>query len=113
MTWQESLARKGRADIFVDQLHLGYGLSAIEAWAMGIPVVAHADDPTVTGRMRAMWGGLPFADGIGSLRWLVADAGLRREWGQRGFAHARRYHSQAAVVERLGAIYAGDAEMAA
>ena len=35
--------RKGRADVFVDQMILGYGCNAIEAWGMGIPVIAGVD----------------------------------------------------------------------
>lgn len=110
VTWQECLARKAQADILVDQLHLGYGLSAIEAWGMGLPVVAGVADPAARARMVDTFGSLPFVEASPStlterLTALVDDARLRREWGERGRAHAERFHSERAVVERLDAIY--------
>jgi hypothetical protein len=37
---------EGKADIFYDQLQLGYGCNAIEAWAMGIPSSPASRTPT-------------------------------------------------------------------
>lgn len=114
VTWQECLARKAQADILVDQLRLGYGLSAIEAWGMGIPVVAGVEDPGTRARMVETFGSLPFMDATPDtltdrLTALVDDGRLRREWGERGRAHAERFHSERAVVDRLDPIYAAAA----
>jgi len=108
--WAECLVRKGRAAIVVDQLLLGYGLSAIEAWCMGIPVVAGVADPETRRRMLATFGVLPFVDATPEtlperLAELAASADMRAEWGERGRAHVLRFHSQLAVAERLEAIY--------
>lgn len=108
--WAECLARKGLADVFVDQLDLGYGLSAVEAWAMGIPVVAGVTEPAVRARMVETFGDLPFVEATADtlpdvLAWLVDDATARRDWGERGRAHVERFHSQRAVVDRLEPIY--------
>jgi glycosyltransferase involved in cell wall biosynthesis len=110
VSWDDCLARKGRAAIVVDQLVLGYGLSAIEAWCMGIPVVAGTTDPETRRRMVETFGELPFVEATPEtladrLAELVASPDLRREWGERGRAHVERFHSEPAVVERLEAIY--------
>ena len=66
------MRRKGRADLFVDQVLLGYGCNAIEAWGMGIPVIAGVDPekakaivkqyipPDTRDVMLSIWGELPF-----------------------------------------------------
>jgi len=110
VTWSECLRRKARADIFVDQLELGYGLSAVEAWGMGIPVVSGVSDPDTKARMIDEFGELPFVDATPEtladrIADLAGSPALRREWGERGRAHAERFHSQRAVVERLAPIY--------
>src|SRR6185369_446611 len=59
-THSECMARKAQADIVFDQLAFGYGCNAVEAWGMGIPVIAGAEDQWVLNRMDQEWGGLPF-----------------------------------------------------
>lgn len=108
--WPECLARKARADVFVDQFELGYGLSAVEAWGMGLPVVAGVTDPEVRARMVARFGGLPFIDARPDtldeiLAELVVDPDARERWGAIGRRHAERFHSEAAIADRLDGIY--------
>jgi hypothetical protein len=114
VAWEESLRRKGGADIFVDQVGpgaYGYGNNAVEAWAMGIPVVSEAPDPAVRERMVAAWGELPFLAPtpdvplVRVLEELIRSAALREEWAGRGHAHARRYHDYPAVAGQLAALY--------
>jgi glycosyltransferase involved in cell wall biosynthesis len=109
--WAECLARKARAAIFVDQFPLGYGLSAVEAWGMGLPVVAGMTDPVTRERMMENFGSLPFIDARPDtldeiLIDLVTDRTLREHWGSSGRRHAERFHSESAVAERLDGIYA-------
>jgi hypothetical protein len=113
LTWRDALALKATADIFFDQTRLGYGCSAIEAWGMGLPVVAGGDEWTET-RMREEFGSddLPFykaedtVEGIkAALRDLVGSADLRGEYGARGQAHARKFHGLAPALDRLAALY--------
>lgn len=106
----ECLRRKARADLYFDQLHLGYGVNALEAWAMGIPVIAGADSPII-GRMRAEFDGrIPFYQAtIQSLReaviQLVESEDLRLEWAAAGRAHILRHHADGPVLERLSELY--------
>lgn len=120
--WSQCLARKARADIFVDQMLLGFGCNAIEAWAMGIPVIAgvdpegaaavnHTIPDSTRDRMLTEFGGeLPFYEAseatlADSLRALVADAELRATWAARGSAYVERFHAERPALERLLQLY--------
>lgn len=110
VSWAECLRRKADADIYFDQTILGYGNNAIEAWGMGIPVIAGAADRTIQ-EMRSRFGGrLPFLQAseqtiYDQLKALVLSPDLRTEYGERGYNHVRRFHDQAVVVEQLKDIY--------
>lgn len=108
--WSEVIARKAKADIYVDQLRLGYGNNAIEAWAMGIPVIAGVEDPDVREVMVQTFGHTPFyiADErtlVSRLGDLATDLRLRSHWGEIGKEHVLQYHSAKAVSNRLASIY--------
>lgn len=117
MPWPEVLALKAGCDILVDQVILGYGNNAIEAWAMGIPVVAGVteDDragapPGTRQAMLERWGELPWVDAnpdtiLETLRTLVNEPELRHLAGERGHAHVRRFHDAPRVVEQLQELY--------
>lgn len=107
---RECLERKAQADIFVDQLDLGFGVNAIECWAMGIPVVSGLSDPNARQRAFQLWGYLPWADATvetlaGTIETLVSSASERARVGEVGRAHAERWHSQRAVVDQTFAVY--------
>jgi glycosyltransferase involved in cell wall biosynthesis len=107
--WLECLAAKARADILIDQLNLGYGNNALEAWGMGIPVVAGAE-PDTRDRMLDMLGSLPFyeADEVDlypRLEALVADKALRTQYGRLGRTYVRQWHSGETVVRLLESLY--------
>lgn len=109
-TWAECMERKAKADIYFDQVGLGYGCNAIEAWAMGIPVVAGADEWTLA-RMVQEFGELPFYNTTEgriteALRDLVQRKATRQHYGAIGKAHARKYHGQKPALIRLAGIYA-------
>ena len=108
---EECLARKGRADVVVDQLLLGYGVNAVEAWGMGLPVVAGVADPAVREAMLRAWGALPFAEAspdtlVNVLRALAVEPALRWAYAARGMAHFERWHREDVVAEQLVAVYA-------
>lgn len=108
-SWRECLARKAKADIYFDQIGLGFGCNAIEAWAMGIPVVAGAADETLD-EMERRFGQLPFYHATpetiyDALRELIDDPKLRERYGQIGLAYVRKYHDASVVVDQLKAIY--------
>lgn len=106
--WAECLPIKGTCDIFFDQTAYGYGGNAIEAWAMGIPVVCGAPDNTLAEYERR-FGQLPFQvttdSSILESLTIMLDPDMRAEFGQRGRAHVERWHSQKAGVELLERVY--------
>lgn len=108
LSWHECLTLKGTCDILFDQTAYGYGGNAIEAWAMGIPVVCGAPDDTLAEYDRR-FGDIPF---VAAEQHTIRDALLdlvepaaRAQWGTKGRAHAERYHSYKVGVERLAPIY--------
>jgi hypothetical protein len=116
---RQCLERKASADIFVDQLGIGFGMNAIECWAMGIPVVSGLVDPAARERALGMWGGqFPWADATPAtleavIEHLVTDKEWRQELGKRGKAHGLEWHSEPAVVQRMLSLYGVTNEAAA
>lgn len=108
--WIEAMKRKAQADIYVDQLNLGYGNNAVEAWAMGIPVVAGVADPIVREEMIKAWGYLPFYEASEAnleerLGELATDPDLRHHWGEVGRQFVETYHDDHTVARSLAFIY--------
>lgn len=102
----ECLARKARADLFVDELTLGYGLNALECWSMGISVISGIANPETKARMERDFGELPFAnateDTLDSvLERLVSSPKERRHYASIGMTHVDRFHSPQAVVRKM------------
>lgn len=107
--WNECLERKSKADIYFDQVILGYGCNALEAWGMGIPVIAGAADETLD-EMERRFGHLPFYHATeetiyDALKELVESRELREQYGQIGHDYVRRYHDEPVVVEQLKRLY--------
>lgn len=116
-THEECLRAKATADILVDQLVLGYGCNAVEAWGMGLAVVGGFADPGWSEYAKARYDlrpsptGLPFMSATEAtlesvLERLILDADLRQRWADIGGAHVLRWHSQAASVVQMSKIYA-------
>ena len=108
--WRVALSRKGRCDIFVDQLHLGYGNNAIEAWAMGLPVISGVESQQTREKMLELWGELPFYEANvdnfeEKLMDMVNSPKLRLEYGAKGLAHVKKFHSEENVVRILKEVY--------
>lgn len=109
--WAECLVMKAGADIYFDQVILGYGCNAIEAWGMGLPVIAGADEWTLAQMHKEYNGPPPFypatvetiADAI---RALAKSSDLRKEWAAKGMAHIRRFHDEKPALARLAELYA-------
>ena len=108
----EARARYARADIVVDQLEVGWhGVFALEAMALGKPVVGHVK-PDVVERSAAAFGvRLPIVPAtketlVEALRPLVADPQRRRELGARGRAYVEQVHDIDKVADRLLGVYA-------
>lgn len=109
-SWAECLIEKARCDILVDQFDLGYGCNAIEAWAMGMPVVAGVRERRVRARMLERWGRLPFLMTpeprlYFTLRRLIRYDAARRRWAAIGEDHVERFHDERRVVPLLADVY--------
>jgi glycosyltransferase involved in cell wall biosynthesis len=108
----EAFERYRAADIVVDQLNAGwYGLFAIEAMALGKPVVTFLHDEAVRRTEEAFGTRVPIVSATAetlreALRPLVADAARRRELGVASRAYVERVHDLDAVTDRLLALYA-------
>jgi hypothetical protein len=108
-SWAACLEAKAVADIYFDQVALGYGNNAIEAWGMGQAVIAGAADATLEEMDRRFNGLIPFViagEGsiLQSLR-ALAEPGIRETWADVGHRHAVRFHSDDAGVTMLKGIY--------
>ena len=108
----EAFERYRAADIVVDQLNAGwYGLFAIEAMALGKPVVTFLHDEAVRRTEDAFGTSVPIVSATAetlreALRPLVADAARRRELGAASRAYVERVHDLETVTDRLLALYA-------
>lgn len=116
------LERKGRADIYVDQMILGYGCNAIEAWGMGIPVIAGVDPELARSKalqhiplntrdvMLRTWGELPFyestEDGLYVALTKMLSPMIRKKYAKKGMEHFLRFHEASVSTDRLRQVYA-------
>jgi len=109
-SWAECLTRKAQADMFFDQLHIGYALSGIEAMAMGIPVISGAYDKKILDLMMAVFGYLPFylatEDNLRSrVERFIENPDLRRSFAKLGEYHVDTWHYEKTVAKQLVGIY--------
>jgi glycosyltransferase involved in cell wall biosynthesis len=108
---EEARERYARADLVVDQLNAGWhGVFALEAMALGKPVVGYLKPDVVERSAEAFGAEVPIvratADTLAdALRPLVEDAVLRRRLGTKGRAYVEQVHDIDRVADRLLAIY--------
>jgi glycosyltransferase involved in cell wall biosynthesis len=108
----EARRRYERADIVVDQLNAGWhGIFALEAMALGKPVVCHLKPDVVEQAERAYGTRVPIVPAtadtlVETLRPLVADAELRRRIGAESRAYVERVHDIDVIADRLLDLYA-------
>ena len=110
---RKAFERYRRADIVVDQLNAGwYGVFAIEAMALGKPVVTFLHEEAVRRTEEAF--GLPVPivsatkdDLADRLRPLVESAEERERVGRASRANAEEVHDLERMTDRLLALYAG------
>jgi glycosyltransferase involved in cell wall biosynthesis len=109
----QALERYRAADIVVDQLNAGwYGLFAIEAMALGKPVVTFLHDEALRRTEEAFDTRVPIVSATAetlreTLRPLVADAARRRDLGAASRAYVERVHDLETVTDRLLDLFAG------
>jgi glycosyltransferase involved in cell wall biosynthesis len=108
----EARERYARADIVVDQLYAGWhGVFALEAMALGKPVLSHLK-PDVVERSAEEFGvRIPIVPAtedtlVDAMRPLVASPALRREIGAASRSYVEQVHDIDRVADLLLAIYA-------
>jgi glycosyltransferase involved in cell wall biosynthesis len=107
----EARERYRRADIVVDQLNAGWhGIFALEAMALGKPVVTHVRPELVDRAERAYGTPVPLVPAtketlVEALRPLVESPARRREVGAASRAYVERVHDIDRVAERLVDVY--------
>jgi glycosyltransferase involved in cell wall biosynthesis len=108
---EEARARYARADLVVDQLNAGwYGLFAIEAMALGKPVVTFLHDEAVRRTEEAFGLRVPVVSAtketlVDTLRPLVESAEERRRIGAESRTYVERTHDADAIADHLLRIY--------
>jgi glycosyltransferase involved in cell wall biosynthesis len=108
----EAKERYRAADIVVDQLNAGwYGLFAIEAMALGKPVVTFLHEEALRRTEAAFETRVPLVRATketlaDALRPLVESPAERRRIGAESRAYVERVHDAGAVADRLLAVYA-------
>jgi glycosyltransferase involved in cell wall biosynthesis len=107
----EARERYRRADIVVDQLNAGWhGIFALEAMALGKPVVTHVRPELVDRAERAYGTPVPLVPAtkdtlVEALRPLVESPARRRAVGAASRAYVERVHDIDRVAERLVDVY--------
>lgn len=106
--YQKCLELKGRADVLVDQFELGYGCNAIEAWAMGMPVIADAL-PAEERAIKNQFDYLPYAragnDLADALDRMKQDEDWRQDMADLGRGHYLKWHAPKPVAKRALELY--------
>jgi glycosyltransferase involved in cell wall biosynthesis len=109
---REAFERYRNADVIVDQLNAGwYGVFAIEAMALGKPVVTFLHDEAVRKTEEAFGVDVPIVNATadtlaGALRPLVESAEERRRVGRASRAYVEEVHDVERMTDRLVALYA-------
>jgi glycosyltransferase involved in cell wall biosynthesis len=110
---REAFERYRNADVVVDQLNAGwYGVFAIEAMALGKPVVTFLHDEAVRRTEEAFGLEVPIVRATketlaDAMRPLVESPEERRRVGAASRAYVERVHDADAVAARLVDLYAG------
>ena len=109
---RRAFERYRRADVIVDQLNAGwYGVFAIEAMALGKPVVSFLHDEAVRRTEKAFGLEVPIVSVtretlVERLRPLAASPDERRRVGAASRAYAQEVHDLEPMTDRLLALYA-------
>lgn len=112
-SYGECLERKKRCHVLIDQFLAGYGNNAIEAWAMGIPVISGASVPEWIQNIRDLYDGetpfLPAIEDVDILRKIIErlreDQAFYESAVERGRKFYLQYHHPEKVAQRAVELY--------
>ena len=101
-----------KADILFDQINLGYAMSAIEGFAIGLPVMTNLENREYV-RLFQRYSYLEECPAVSishetltdSLRSLIKSPQLRKELGEAGKRYAKKYHSFQTGKYLFGKVY--------
>lgn len=104
----ECLKLKSKGHVLIDQVGskgLGYGTNALEAWAMGFPVISNAP-ARVIAKMISEFGYCPFlvANTVDQIKHAVTklqDKDFYTQWSIAGYDFVNTYHSQEYVAKQF------------
>jgi len=104
LPWSECMKRKGMADICLGQFYRGYGVSALESWSMGIPVITDTK-PNEEAVLKHV-GYLPYykstiEDLPKAIKSLLGDGGLYKKYSDLGIKYVREFHDYPVVANRF------------
>jgi glycosyltransferase involved in cell wall biosynthesis len=109
---REAFERYRDADVIIDQLNAGwYGVFAIEAMALGKPVVTFLHEEAVRRTEEAFGVDVPIVNAtaetlVGALRPLVESVEERQRVGRASRAYVEEVHDLERMTDRLLALYA-------
>jgi hypothetical protein len=113
-TYVEVMRVKARCHLVVDQFAYGYGNNAVEAWALGLPVVSNGSRKLLPQISDRFGGRLPFARSLEDAKALAGviasfrdDQAIRDEWARIGREYFMLHHHAPTVAKRLVELYEG------
>lgn len=104
VSWRECMKRKAAADIYLGCFTCGYGMSSLEAWAMGIPVINYIERPHRALFLREI-GYLPFYESPLEKLSEAIDALLDKQtygkYAKLGYQYVKDFHDYPVIAERF------------
>jgi glycosyltransferase involved in cell wall biosynthesis len=111
VSYAECIRRKAKCHALIDQFRFGYGNNAIEAWALGMPVISGTEE-TDAAAIEKICGPLPFIsinENVGQIKdaveRLMSDKELYDTLACRGREFFYRWHHAPAVAKQCIEIY--------
>lgn len=111
VSYIECIRRKAKCHALIDQFRFGYGNNAIEAWALGMPVISGTEETDATA-IEKICGPLPFIsinEDVEQIRdaveRLIDDREFCRRWADCGREFFYRWHHAPVVAKQCIKIY--------
>lgn len=105
VTWGECMHLKSKADIYIGEFNIGYGMGELEAMAMKIPVITHLKHKNEAA-MRREVGELPHYDCnmaylSEAIDHLLSDKDRYNHHAELGFEYVKKFHDYPIVADKF------------